>query len=106
RRRVRTTGTRSRDSERRGRDASGSRRAREQSSPSTLDVGATFPRGGERMSIEIVPERRARLTEYVPWILRDYFTSQGPSTALVLLLIGFLTLLPIVHGLTPEHASV
>lgn len=42
--------------------------------------------------------RRARLVEYVPWIMRDYFTNQGPSTALVVLLIGFLSLIPVMHG--------
>jgi ABC-type transport system involved in multi-copper enzyme maturation permease subunit len=38
-----------------------------------------------------LPTRRARLLEYAPWILRDYFTNQGPSTALVVLLVGFLS---------------
>ena len=37
---------------------------------------------------------RARLVDYVPWILRDYFTNQGPATALVLLLVGFATVGP------------
>lgn len=41
--------------------------------------------------------RRARLLEYVPWILRDYMMNQGPSTALVVLLIGYMTLLPAMH---------
>jgi hypothetical protein len=45
-------------------------------------------------------KRRARLVEYVPWMMRDYFTNQGPSTALVVLLIGVLSLLPIVKGAT------
>ena len=36
--------------------------------------------------------RRTRLVEYAPWILRDYFTNQGPSTALVVLLVGVLTI--------------
>jgi len=35
--------------------------------------------------------RRARLVEYAPWIFRDYMMNQGPSTAIVLLLIGFIT---------------
>lgn len=39
-----------------------------------------------------VDDRRAQLTRYVPWIARDYFTNQGPSTALVVLLIAFLSL--------------
>jgi hypothetical protein len=41
---------------------------------------------------ELVDHRRAQLTRYVPWIARDYFTNQGPSTALVILLIAFLAL--------------
>jgi len=50
--------------------------------------------------------RRARLLEYAPWILRDYGTNQGPSTALVVLMIGFLTLLPVIQGLTGEPAHL
>jgi hypothetical protein len=41
---------------------------------------------------------RARLSAYAPWILRDYFTNQGPSTVIVILLIGVLTILPVLHG--------
>lgn len=37
---------------------------------------------------------RARLVEYAPWILRDYLTNQGPSTAIVVMLIGVMTLGP------------
>lgn len=37
---------------------------------------------------------RARLADYAPWILRDYFSNQGPATALVLLLVGFATVGP------------
>jgi len=44
--------------------------------------------------------RRARLFEYAPWILRDYAMNQGPSTAIVVLMIGFLTLLPVIQGFT------
>lgn len=40
----------------------------------------------------LVHNRRARLSRYVPWIARDYLTNQGPSTALVVLLIAFLSL--------------
>jgi len=43
-------------------------------------------------------KRRARLAEYVPWLARDYLTNQGPATALVVLLIGYLQLLPILKG--------
>ena len=50
--------------------------------------------------------RRARLLEYAPWILRDYASNQGPSTAIVVLMIGFLTLLPIIQGLTGERAQL
>jgi hypothetical protein len=42
--------------------------------------------------------RRASLIEYAPWVLRDYATNQGPSTAIVVLLIGYMTLLPIIAG--------
>ena len=45
-----------------------------------------------------IDTRRARLLEYLPWIMRDYFTNQGPSTALVVLLIGFLSLMPVMQG--------
>lgn len=38
--------------------------------------------------------QRARLADYAPWILRDYFSNQGPATALVLLLVGFATVGP------------
>ena len=37
---------------------------------------------------------RARLVDYAPWILRDYFSNHGPATALVLLLVGFATVGP------------
>jgi hypothetical protein len=50
--------------------------------------------------------RRARLVEYLPWIMRDYFTNQGPSTALVVLLIGFLSLLPVVKGAAGTPVSL
>jgi len=40
----------------------------------------------------IIDDRRARLTRYVPWLARDYFFNQGPSTALVVLLVAFLAL--------------
>ena len=38
--------------------------------------------------------QQARLADYAPWILRDYFSNQGPATALVLLLVGFATVGP------------
>jgi hypothetical protein len=44
--------------------------------------------------------RRARLLEYAPWILRDYLTNQGPATAIVVLLVGFMSLMPVL-GMTP-----
>jgi hypothetical protein len=40
----------------------------------------------------LVDNRRARLSRYVPWIARDYFTNQGPSTILVVLLVASLSL--------------
>jgi len=46
----------------------------------------------------VIQQRRARLLEYTPWIFRDYFTNQGPSTAIVVLLVGFLSLLPVLKG--------
>lgn len=46
---------------------------------------------------------RARLAQYAPWILRDYLTNQGPATAIVILLIGFLTLLPVLQGISGER---
>ena len=41
-----------------------------------------------------VQHQRARLADYAPWILRDYFTNQGPATAIVLLLVGIATVGP------------
>ena len=49
-----------------------------------------------------VDRRRAELARYAPWIARDYFTNQGPSTALVVLLIGFLGL----QGATAAGATI
>jgi len=49
------------------------------------------------MSIE---RRRAHLIEYVPWILRDYFTNHGPATFIVVVLIAMLALLPVFQGLS------
>lgn len=43
-----------------------------------------------------VDHRRAQLSRYIPWIARDYLTNQGPSTALVVMLIAFLSLQGIV----------
>lgn len=40
----------------------------------------------------LADNRRAQLVRYVPWMARDYVTNQGPSTALVILLIAFLSL--------------
>ncbi len=40
----------------------------------------------------LVDNRRGRLSRYAPWIARDYLMNQGPSTAIVLLLIGFLSM--------------
>lgn len=50
--------------------------------------------------------RRARLTDYVPWIFRDYLSNQGPSTTIVVLMIGFLTLLPVMQGFTGERVHL
>jgi hypothetical protein len=36
----------------------------------------------------LIDGRRAKLASYVPWIARDYFTNQGPSTAIVIFLIA------------------
>ncbi|HJQ22194.1 MAG TPA: hypothetical protein VJ867_17790 [Gemmatimonadaceae bacterium] len=51
-------------------------------------------------------DRRARLNAYAPWIFRDYFMNQGPSTAIVVLMIGFLTLLPIIQGFGGERVQL
>jgi hypothetical protein len=56
--------------------------------------------------IPALDTRRARLVEYVPWIMLDYFTNQGPSTALVVLLIGFLSLIPVIQGATGTPVSL
>lgn len=39
---------------------------------------------------------RARLSGYVPFMLRDYLTNQGPATVIVVLLIGFMALMPVL----------
>ena len=41
--------------------------------------------------------RRARLTGYIPWMLRDYLTNQGPATLIVVLLIGYMALMPMIE---------
>lgn len=58
------------------------------------------------MTTAMSDSRRARLAEYVPWILRDYATNQGPSTAIVILLIGVLTIVPVIQGMAGVQASV
>jgi hypothetical protein len=35
-----------------------------------------------------IDNRRAKLVEYVPWIARDYLTNQGPSTAIIIVLLA------------------
>lgn len=47
---------------------------------------------------------RARLAAYIPWMLRDYLTNQGPATLIVVLLIGYMALMPVVDG--PIGASL
>lgn len=42
--------------------------------------------------------KRARLLAYVPWMLRDYLTNQGPATLIVVLLIGYMALMPVLDG--------
>jgi hypothetical protein len=44
--------------------------------------------------------RRARLFAYVPWMLRDYLTNQGPATLIVVLLIGYMSVMPLLNGPT------
>jgi hypothetical protein len=51
-------------------------------------------------------DRRARLLQYAPWMLRDYLMNQGPSTAIVMLLIGFMTVLPLLQGVAGETMRV
>lgn len=66
------------------------------------------------LTTELAPARRARLSGYAPWVLRDYLTNQGPSTAIVVTMIGFLTLMPVVQftaggahlGAIPETIAV
>ena len=41
---------------------------------------------------------RARLLAYTPWMLRDYLTNQGPATLIVVLLIGYMALMPVLDG--------
>ncbi|HEY8175514.1 MAG TPA: hypothetical protein VIF32_07475 [Gemmatimonadaceae bacterium] len=35
-----------------------------------------------------IDKRRAKLADYVPWIARDYLTNQGPSTAIIIVLLA------------------
>ena len=58
------------------------------------------------MTTSAIERRRGRLVEYVPWMARDYFTNQGPSTAVVVLLIGFLTLAPAVAGGQMKYGDI
>lgn len=45
-----------------------------------------------------IVHRRARLAGYAPWILRDYLTNQGPATAIVMILIGFMSIMPAISA--------
>ena len=46
------------------------------------------------MNTTAASTRRARLIEYVPFLVRDYALNQGISTAVVAVLIGVMTMLP------------
>lgn len=48
--------------------------------------------------MKVASERRARLTQYAAWMFRDYAANQGPSTGVVVTLIGFLTVLPVINA--------
>ena len=50
------------------------------------------------MTLAAFDSRRARLMAYVPWMLRDYLTNQGPATLIVVLLIGYMSLMPVLDG--------
>ena len=50
------------------------------------------------MTMPSFDARRARLAAYVPWMLRDYLTNQGPATLIVVLLIGYMALMPVLDG--------
>jgi len=58
------------------------------------------------MNTPMFDNRRARLVAYIPWILRDYATNQGPSTAIVVLLIAYLSLLPVFQGALGSSISM
>jgi hypothetical protein len=49
-------------------------------------------------------DRRARLLDYAPWMFRDYATNQGPSTGIVVVLIGVMSLLPAMQAGGAEEA--
>ena len=42
--------------------------------------------------------RNRGLAGYAPWVLRDYLTNQGPSTAIVVLLIAFMSFQPVLQN--------
>jgi hypothetical protein len=50
------------------------------------------------MTMAAFDSTRARLMAYVPWMLRDYLTNQGPATLIVVLLIGYMSLMPVLDG--------
>jgi hypothetical protein len=43
------------------------------------------------MTSSVRPARNRGLVGYVPWVLRDYFTNQGPSTVVVVVLIAYMS---------------
>src|SRR6185503_19379063 len=95
--RVRSASARPPRTQQRRVHAAGARRAGEQPPAGALGARAALPRGRRRMTASS-ETRRARLIEYMPWVFRDYLTNQGPSTALVVLLIGFMMVLPVLPG--------
>lgn len=41
---------------------------------------------------------RASISRYLPWMLRDYSTNQGPATLIVMLLIGYAAIQPAMRA--------
>ena len=58
------------------------------------------------MNVGVQENQRGRLVQYAPWMARDYMSNQGPSTAIVVLLIGFLTVSPAMIGMRSNPAAV
>jgi len=56
--------------------------------------------------MNVTEHRRALLSEYTPWMFRDYVMNQGLSTAIVVSLIGVIMLLPLTQATATQLGHV